>query len=655
MVESKLLLTAERLRLNPRIAKGKMEGDRITIKALDDRRYLTVDELQWDVVRLFAEPRTVPDVVLQLIRERKSPPLRDFFELILKAHQAGILQRAASHGILQPAVSWKLKLPPAFAGWLGGIAIAAALVSAWVRLPDLSELGQKPLLLALVVGWVVVALAISLGYAFAASVLWHTGGDIYRPRLQWSWLVPRFTVNLGDLRIMNRTIRLQAHLARLAPMAACATALVWWQPAWAILPLAAMLVMLRPILGGVATEIITAARGHPLLDTSHQMLFAPNQSWTGMFRAARQHFDSRVVALRIIWGLLWVATVLQFGFNAAGIGLGDVWHDWRFWRLGALIFAGVLAAGFLAFAYLVIAARIRDPARRLIATRQLRKARHLRPFEPVTDENISAAVMLSAICQRLAPPERDELARNLRPVIIPSRHRLADFNRPPSEAWLIVSGAVDVFRRGPSGRIECAWQAIEGDLVGAENLIESRATGWRLKTRTPLVALAVSHQMLQEKVLSRLEPQVAHSLMLRVPFLRAVPLCRHWHPQALNRFASLSTLANFPDGEPVLRSGQDNHRLYMVYEGGAVITREGRRVATVSTGGFFGEIGMLQNSPTTAEVTASGPLSCLFLNKIEFLHFLSHNYEVALEVERISSKRLGHPIFPMSPHSFDVY
>ncbi len=655
MVESKLLLTAERLRLNPRIATGKMEDDRITIKALDDRGYLTVDEMQWEVLRQFAEPRTVPDVVLQLIRDRKSPALRDLFELILKAHQAGILQRAASHGILQPAVSWQARIPGLIGGWLGGLAVVAALVSAWMRPPDLSGLARDPLLVALGVGWAVIVLAISLGNAIAASTLWYADGDIYRPRLRWTWLVPRFTVNLTDLRIMSRATRLQAQLARLAPAAACAAALVWWRPSWALLPLAALLVMLRPVLGGAANEIITAARGHPLLDTSHHMLFAPNRTWTGLFRAARQHFDSRVVALRIVWGLLWAATVLQLGFDAAGIALGAVWHDWRFWRLAALIFSAIVAAGLLAFAYLVVAARVRDPARRLIATRHLRKARRLRPFEPVTDENISAAIMLSAICQRLPPPERDELARSLRPVVIPARHRLADFGRPPTEAWLIVSGSVDVFRRGPTGRNERAWQAIEGDLVGAENLIEARPNGWRLKTRTPLVALALSHQVLQEKVLSRLEPQVAHAFVLRVPFLRDVPLCRHWHAQALNRFASLSTLANFPDGEIVLRSGQDNHRLYMIYEGNAVITRGGRRVATVTTGEFFGEIGMLQNSPTTAQVTAKGPLTCLYLNKVEFLHFLSHNYEVALEVERVSSRRLGFPIFPMSPHSFDVY
>ncbi|MDQ5978097.1 MAG: Cyclic nucleotide-binding protein [Verrucomicrobiota bacterium] len=34
------------------------------------------------------------------------------------------------------------------------------------------------------------------------------------------------------------------------------------------------------------------------------------------------------------------------------------------------------------------------------------------------------------------------------------------------------------------------------------------------------------------------------------------------------------------------------------------------------------------------------------------MRFVTHNFTVALELERVSSKRLGHPIFPLSPGNF---
>lgn len=70
LVNDKHLFTAERLGLNPRIARGRLEGSRLTVKTLDDRGYPTVDELQWEVRRQFADFRSVPDVLLELIRER---------------------------------------------------------------------------------------------------------------------------------------------------------------------------------------------------------------------------------------------------------------------------------------------------------------------------------------------------------------------------------------------------------------------------------------------------------------------------------------------------------------------------------------------------------------------------------------------------------
>jgi CRP-like cAMP-binding protein len=69
----------------------------------------------------------------------------------------------------------------------------------------------------------------------------------------------------------------------------------------------------------------------------------------------------------------------------------------------------------------------------------------------------------------------------------------------------------------------------------------------------------------------------------------------------------------------------------------------------------MGEIGLLQNSVSTASVIANGPLSCLAVDKAVFFRFLTQNYEVALDVERLSSQRLGRPVFPLNVTSFEVY
>jgi hypothetical protein len=46
--------------------------------------------------------------------------------------------------------------------------------------------------------------------------------------------------------------------------------------------------------------------------------------------------------------------------------------------------------------------------------------------------------------------------------------------------------------------------------------------------------------------------------------------------------------------------------------------------------------------------------SCLTLNRVEVIRFISRHYRIALQLERLCSERLGYPIFPLKGQSFDV-
>jgi hypothetical protein len=62
----------------------------------------------------------------------------------------------------------------------------------------------------------------------------------------------------------------------------------------------------------------------------------------------------------------------------------------------------------------------------------------------------------------------------------------------------------------------------------------------------------------------------------------------------------------------------------------------------------------MQNSNATASITARCNLRSLAIARKEFLRFVTHNYSVALELERVSSDRLGRPIFPVRQSDFRV-
>lgn len=174
------------------------------------------------------------------------------------------------------------------------------------------------------------------------------------------------------------------------------------------------------------------------------------------------------------------------------------------------------------------------------------------------------------------------------------------------------------------------------------------------KAVTPVRYLALAPYDFWESVIGELGVPTAEALALRQPFLRQLRFCQNWHPQAIMRFAQLSTLVNCNAGDQLISERQDTANLFIVYEGTMLVRQRKRARARLRRGSFFGEIALLQNSAATSDVVADAQSRCLAIDREQFLRFMTHNYSVGLQVERISTQRLGHPIFPLRGRSFDV-
>ena len=66
-MDEQLVLTAQTLKLNPDLQRADTVGDVFVVKNVPARRYLTVSTEQWNLLRNFANPATVPDVLRAVI------------------------------------------------------------------------------------------------------------------------------------------------------------------------------------------------------------------------------------------------------------------------------------------------------------------------------------------------------------------------------------------------------------------------------------------------------------------------------------------------------------------------------------------------------------------------------------------------------------
>ncbi len=655
-MDEQLVVTAQTLQLNSQLERADMPGGVMVLKNVPTRKYLTVTYEQWNMLRNFANPATAPDVLRAVILNRTCLPLREYYELIIKAQKAGILETSRqTNSPLALARSWFLSIEPITPIILATAGLISVITMLVIRAIPVPQDLDMALLMNLLPGWGAVCAALSLGYVLAASVLRNAGGEVYGPRVHWLTIVPHFCRDLGDNRMMSRLAQAGVWSALLAPMILVVLAAQIWRPEWAMPPVLAMLYMLRPVGGGSMSRLFSAmCRGH-ILDTQKDMAFSLNKRWSVQFRLGLARVSASYVFMRLLWGVLWVFFIAILICRATQQEIIPMLKNPDYWvevgrGLGVMIAATILVfvglpavRGFWAWC----SAR----GRRMLCLFRRWRPRAVESFD---EEQIKQLIAESVLFRRLPPSDRVELLKVCKVVRFGAFKTLIGFADQPQHVGLIVSGQIVLFRRLISGRPERVLRVSETDIFGAHALLEQVRMHMMVKTLTPVVAIMFPIEEFKQRVVGRLGVQMANDLVHKYPFLRDSKICRQWHPQAVARFCQLAATISCEDGAMIVAQRQENNQFYIVYEGCVVVRQDNRTRAKLSCGHFFGEIGLLQNSSAIADVVARGHVRCLTIAKADFLRFMTHNPLVGLQLEQISSQRLGHPIFPLKGGSFDI-
>ncbi|OGA28550.1 MAG: hypothetical protein A3I01_00570 [Betaproteobacteria bacterium RIFCSPLOWO2_02_FULL_65_24] len=102
---------------------------------------------------------------------------------------------------------------------------------------------------------------------------------------------------------------------------------------------------------------------------------------------------------------------------------------------------------------------------------------------------------------------------------------------------------------------------------------------------------------------------------------------------------------SFPRGATIISAGDTTDSLYVIISGRLKVMMsddEGREVilAILSSGEYFGEMGLLDDHPRSATVVALEPCELLSLSKRDFKKCLEDNFELAMTVMRGLVRRL---------------
>ena len=98
-------------------------------------------------------------------------------------------------------------------------------------------------------------------------------------------------------------------------------------------------------------------------------------------------------------------------------------------------------------------------------------------------------------------------------------------------------------------------------------------------------------------------------------------------------------------GEAITRQGAEAHWLYLITKGKAEVRvsvdgdRLSEKVATLDTGDFFGEMGLMTGELRTATVIALSDVECYRLDREAFKETLQSRPEIAEDISTILARR----------------
>jgi CRP/FNR family transcriptional regulator, cyclic AMP receptor protein len=95
--------------------------------------------------------------------------------------------------------------------------------------------------------------------------------------------------------------------------------------------------------------------------------------------------------------------------------------------------------------------------------------------------------------------------------------------------------------------------------------------------------------------------------------LKSLPLFKDVPDEELAQIAGFAQEVNVEEGRVLVREGDFSYEFMAIEEGEAEVTREGRHVADIGPGDFFGEVGLLEKTLRNATVTAKTPMRLVTL------------------------------------------
>ncbi len=118
----------------------------------------------------------------------------------------------------------------------------------------------------------------------------------------------------------------------------------------------------------------------------------------------------------------------------------------------------------------------------------------------------------------------------------------------------------------------------------------------------------------------------------KTEILRRIPLFQHMTYKELLAILGIARGRQFERGQGVIREGEQGDELFVLFRGKVDVMKSGLKIAQLKAGGHFGEMGLVDQAPRSATVTAVEDTSAISIDRDSLLKLMRRDSLLAVKL-----------------------
>ena len=127
----------------------------------------------------------------------------------------------------------------------------------------------------------------------------------------------------------------------------------------------------------------------------------------------------------------------------------------------------------------------------------------------------------------------------------------------------------------------------------------------------------------------------------KLELIKHVPLFAGASKAELAKIAAIADEVDLPAGKTLIAEGESGREFFVLIDGTADVTQDGRHIRKLGPGDFFGEIALISKAPRSATIVTTSPVRALVITDRAFRQLLDESPDIQIGVLLALAERLA--------------